>query len=529
MSDLFSLFQSLTTAEWQSFQAYLTCFTTHEQGELKYLQLARFLRESGNCPSAQRSATAVYGKYNATAFDKLKLRLQEKALDFLLTDISNDKKNELDEADLAIIKIKKKSAQFQQLYYSKKRLPDLLYGLLDEIIFLAKEYEQYSMLVDHLRHKKNMVSWKKGRKEFETISREMNFYSKCSRLYNKAEHYYYQLGMLNVYDGKPDEARKFKFLKKAIPEIAEENKIYKSPHVRYSLKILELEYYQLLNNYAKARSVCLEWLKIVRNNKSVFRRQRLGIVYDNLSRCELYLALSKHISDPEEAGEFYVFALKSARDAQKYFNAGSENLCIALEQEFYALFAMEQFAQAEETARKMLNSATRKELGEFRFAKYNVLLANALFKLRRFTEAQNILSQELEISKDKAGWETGARILNIMSLIEMLKLDEAGMAVLSLRQFYKRTEKKSRVSPRDKKILNLLQVAERAGFMFSTLNGNTDKYMSPLCSEDKDLRWEPFTHEVIPFHEWFAGKMKISISKFRQASKPAKVKVEVLK
>ncbi|MEK7226097.1 MAG: hypothetical protein AAB221_10470, partial [Bacteroidota bacterium] len=33
-----------------------------------------------------------------------------------------DKKKELDEADYAIIKIKKKSAQFQHLFFSKKRI-----------------------------------------------------------------------------------------------------------------------------------------------------------------------------------------------------------------------------------------------------------------------------------------------------------------------------------------------------------------------------------------------------------------------
>jgi hypothetical protein len=95
-----------------------------------------------------------------------------------------------------------------------------------------------------------------------------------------------------------------------------------------------------------------------------------------------------------------------------------------------------------------------------------------------------------------------------MTLIEMLKLDEAGLAVKSLKQFFKYTEKKNPIRVRDKKILNLLIVAEHKGFVFTSLNGNTSEYMAALSSSDKETRWEPFTHEVIPFHEWFAGKMK---------------------
>ena len=137
----------------------------------------------------------------------------------------------------------------------------------------------------------------------------------------------------------------------------------------------------------------------------------------------------------------------------------------------------------------------------------------------------HFLSQEREIYKDKAGWEVGARVLKIMTLIETLKLDEASLAVKNLKQFFKYTDKKTPVSLRDKKILNLLLVAENKGFMFNTLNGNTDKYMIALTSEDKNLRWEPFTHEVIPFHEWYAGKMspKHKISPSRQKKIPVLV------
>lgn len=93
-----------------------------------------------------------------------------------------------------------------------------------------------------------------------------------------------------------------------------------------------------------------------------------------------------------------------------------------------------------------------------------------------------------------------------MTLIELLKLDEASNLIHSLKLFMIRTDKKTAISTRDKKILNLLLVAERNGFMFHILNGKAEKYLSLLCSETEEYRWEPFTHEIIPFHVWFAEK-----------------------
>ena len=494
MQDVYSIFQSLTSAEWCAFKKYLTCFTTYNPENLKQVQLAEMLVQAKECPDANTCCLKLYGNNKDHNFAELKSSLKEKTLDFLLTNISCDKQKELDAADYAIIKIKKKSAQFQQLYYSKKRTP-FLFDLLDEIINSAKEYEQYSILVEHLRLKKALVSWKKGQDKFDKISKDMEDAWVCSEALNKAEHYYYELIMLGEYNAKSDDKKVVSFFEKAIVALGGYYTRTKSPYVKYYLKFIELGFYWHYHNYLKARSVRMELINIVRDNKFVYRRQRVGVVYDHLSRCDFYLGNFK------QAAEW-------AREAQKYFNAGSENYCIALEQEFYSLFAMKEYSKAIEIANQMISSASKKELGAFRYAKYNYLLANALFKQCMFSDVLHLLSQRFEISKDKAGWEIGLRVLKIMTLIESLKLHEASMAVLALKRILAYTDKKTPVSKRDKTILALLCQAERVGFMFTLLNGNTEKNIKAL-TENNEQSWEPFTHEVIPFHEWFTGKMKI--------------------
>lgn len=500
MEGIYGLIQCLSSREWESLQQFLTCFSTHanDEGGPKQLQLAKILRSDTECPSEKRCCLKVYGVKAHLRFEMLKSRLKDKVLDFLLTDISSDKKRELDEADFAIIKMKKKSAQFQHLFYSKKRTP-LLFGLLEDIITLAKEYEQYSLLVDHLRLKKAMISWKRGKKYFEKANEEMEKYWEYNFMVNKAEHYYYELMLFGEYSNNSSHEAMSEFFEKADAELKIFYDKTSSPLIKYHHKFLELGFYWHHKNYSQAQSICAELLGVVRTNKSVYRRQRVGIVYDHLSRCKYYL------------GNFEE-AVECAKEAQIHFNPGSENFCIALEQEFYALFAMKKYTESIVVANKMMASATRKELGESRFSKYNYLLANALFKQAKYKEASQLLSQERGLSKDKTGWEIGARVLTIMTHVETLKLNEASSSIESLRKFIAYTNKKTPVSLRDKTILELLIGAERKGFMFSQLNSKTQDHISSLSSASETLRWEPFTHELIPFHEWFAEKMKGKIS-----------------
>ncbi|HEY4797572.1 MAG TPA: hypothetical protein VII99_00700, partial [Bacteroidia bacterium] len=283
-------------------------------------------------------------------------------------------------------------------------------------------------------------------------------------------------------------------------------------------KMLELDRRMMKKDFSGARSACNELLNIVRENHSVRRRQRIGVVYDQLSRCELYLSHSKRNSNAEEAANHLQYALSGAREAQHHFKLNSENYCIALEQEFHALFSMGEFDNCIPVVDRMLSSASRKELGEFRYAKYNLLLANVLFKLKRFDVANNILSEERQIAQDKYGWEIGARILRIMTLVESNRTDEASIEVRRLKDFFIYNGKANSISKRDKKILNLLLLMERKGFDFSLLVpylastkyvkvNKIGNYLAELGSVEDGLKWEPFTSEVIPFQEWVLGEM----------------------
>lgn len=494
MHSLYSLLHSLSSPEWSAFEKYLTSFTSLNPGEIKQLALAQLLIKEKEEPSSRICCLKIYSRRQDPGFEMLKSRLKEKLLDFLLTDLASDRKENLDETDLVNIKLKKRAAQYQLLLYSKKRV-QYVYKMLDEVIHLAKKYEYYSTLTDHLRMKRSVVSMRYYSDEHNTIGEEIDKYWCYYRMVYRAEEYYQKLMVLADYSSKADNKKVDELLKKAIPELERYYRISKSAIIKYHLKMLYLGHYYNCRNYLKGRSTCLELLNLVRNSRTLYRRQRVSIIYDQLSQCELYLRRYK------QAAEW-------AREAQKDFSLGSDNYCVAVELEFRALILMKEYVQALKIAQKLFASAPKNELGGFRHSKYNLFLANALFMQSRHREALGLLSQHMEISSDKAGWEIGARTLKIMILIDMQKFEEASLAVSSLKQLMKRIEKTTPAHLRDKKILNLLLILERNGFCFKTLKVIISKYLDPLShSKDKNISWQPFTHELIPFHEWFSKKM----------------------
>lgn len=496
---LWGLIQELTSSEWDGLVKQLTCFNVSTNKESKQLQLANYLRYCSAEPNETAICVKLYGVRSCQTFHSLKNTLREKIFDFLLNDINLDKLSDLEKSDLAIIRIKKKSALFQQLLYSKSR-NQIYYSLLDEIIALATEFEHHYSLIEHLRLKKVLVEWKKNTKEFNKLQSLIKYHTRCYDSLNLAEHYYYEFGLKSEYFSNKDKEALIQFGQSKVTELKALESELKLGTLRYYRLFIELGINLTCENYSIARTIALKLLDLVRKSKALYRRQRIGVILDHLSRCEFHLVK-------------YSAAAEWAREAQKHFNSGSENLSIALEQEYYALMAGKSFNHAFEASEKMVQISAPIELGAFRFSKFQFLKANALFRLGRFDNCFTILSQELKISEDKAGWEVGIRILKTMTLIELLKYDEASHSIHNLKHFIIYTEKQGmKIRPRDKKILNLLQNLMRNSYNFSTLNGNTPAYLEALNSAKSDSAWEPFTHEVFPFQEWFEHKLKQSNS-----------------
>jgi tetratricopeptide (TPR) repeat protein len=259
---------------------------------------------------------------------------------------------------------------------------------------------------------------------------------------------------------------------------------------------MEMSYFEEEGEYSAARQVSLEMLDLLKENRSVYRKQRLGITFLNLCLYDVYL------------GSFSQ-AVSNARSAVKFFPVNSVNYFIGKEQEFLAAF----YGNISEFARMALTElqkAGKKEHGNFRVDKYNYYHTCLLFKEGRHKEALRELSTHHDISRDKTGWEISLRVLAIMSNIELQRFDEAALLVENLRKHAERNKKgKMEISQRDTHIVRILVDLSRKGFMFNTLHERTLLNLGRLSGSDKKLRWQPFGAELIPFHEWMIAKVPV--------------------
>lgn len=366
--------------------------------------------------------------------------------------------------------------------------------MLEETISLGKKYELYDKLIPSLKFKKWRYTHKQGKESYSALSSEIELYEICNRAFSKANDYYYETIFMQSQKGKEDAAKIQKHLSDAIKDLKELFAETKSNTVNYFLKNLELVKEINNKNYLQARRICLEFTEVIRTNPCVFREQRIGIAYDYLSRCELYLG-------------HYDSAAAYAQSAQQKFSPESDNYSVAKQQEFFALFYAGRYKKAEAVALSMLSIA-RNELGEWRYAQFTYLHACVLFKLHTFDEVFNILSQQLEISKDKSGWELSLRVLRILTLIETEQFKQASSEIFSLKTFVMRLQKETSITRRDRNILTLLLNLEQNGYVFEEMNGDTKALLSQLASIEENYKWEILNPELIPIHEWMKGKMK---------------------
>ena len=336
--------------------------------------------------------------------------------------------------------------------------------------------------------------WSKlGQEKYDALCRDIERYKKHEEAAELTMDCLYRLQML----------RHNKRSKNALPFIKQKTAMlkkiisgYDHTLAQYVIKLFEQEEQTLLKNYENAVKICFEILSIVSTNKSVKTKTRMGIAHAQLSQTLIY-------------SNRFSASIKHARKSLEYFSPSSLNYICSKECEFYGLFYNEEYAKAEECIRFMLAHSRRKEIGEFRHATYNFLLANALFRQKKFAETLPLLSHPLEISHDKAGWSIGLRLLRIMLAVEMAKYDEASRQIEQLRKFIAFTEKnQTEVTPRNKTIMKFFSLADKSGFVFRRLNGISLEHLSELKTGNHGSAWEYFSPELICIHRWAESKMK---------------------
>src|SRR3989304_2196964 len=487
MEDLHAILKSLSPNQNEALQRLLTCFSSRKQTETKTQLLANLiLANRDNVFSSEYYSVKIFGVYNPKAFSKLKIRLYDRIYDCLLMSFNLDKAENIDPTDDALIRIKKKSALYTCIRF-EKQLQSLTSKLVDEIIEESKQIEYFPGLVEHLRYKKWQQARTNGTDSFEFWDKEQKQYENVSSALNKAADYYNMLVAKNKSTANSDKKTLASFLEKSIATLNTYPEHAKSKSFEYYLLWLQFELYSISKDYLFVKNTCHSLLKLIKTNKSIFRNERISMIYGNLAETEIYLSN-------------YDSAIQYSAQAQKHFSKKLRNLSLSQNLQFLANFYKGDFPQAEKINASLL-SFPKATVGEFDFSKFNFYKANLFFTNRKFQEADAQLSLDYKILDDTTGYGIGVRVLHILTHIESADDDRARRGIKSLDQFiYRLSPAPEQPSARDIQILSFLQSLDKEGFQFSMLNKKAHQLIELLSNPSGEYSWQPFTAELIPFH-----------------------------
>ena len=494
MLPLQELIQNLPQKEIEVAKRFLKFFSEDKKQDTLLTKLFNYLLSHKKPLTEADCCNFIYGtQRKMETYRKLQYRLRTKVFDSLCTELNEEKKEMMDEVDLAAFRVRKKSIQARILFYLNPKL-DSARELLDEVITECKKFEFYNVLTESIEIKRVRYIFKEGKKAYDKSIAESHYYKECANWVIKANDYYYQL----IFIADKNEKRNNNadvFLNNTIKELQVLTQKTRSNMIKYYLKFFEL--YQFMKNeeYVSARKVCEEIIDVITNSPAVTRKKRLGIALDNLSRCELL------------AGDFEK-AEMHAKAARENFVAGSHDYSMTQEQEFYALFFNKKYKEAEKIIIEIVNEGAQKELGEFLLNKYIFYYAYTLFSMGKYQNALDALPKKWHESKDYIEWEIALRILRLKTNIELENIEEASKQTEALRKYFEYLcEKGTAISNRSKTILELLRLAAKKDFQFKKLTGDADEFLFKLKSNEESYAWKYSTPELIPFHKWFEEKI----------------------
>lgn len=498
LQHLKDIVDSLTKNEKQVAAEYLKTFDTRAGGyKPKTLVIFDLLVKNNDLSKIHKYLKKKFGAKSEDALRMMMFRLKEKIGESLLLDINIMREGAYDELSQARVNIAKKRI-IAQIYITRGVAAETI-DLYDKIIALAKRFEFYNELIETLYLKQQHLGIRKGRKEYDKLTNEIDFYENSRRAVNNATKSYYEVsinwGFKGLNRNVPDPAY-ITFLENKLAVMRKDFEETNSATVGYYYYLISIEYNQVLSFGKKASEYCNYLVDLVKGNPSIYLKRRLGTAHLNYSQNELFN---------------YEFrsALENALEAKKCYIEGSFNYNLALELEFYSNFYSGKIKRAAEVMETLINSA-KKDINEFEKARRNYLLACAYFAQQQFIKANRTLQFAAGAEKDKEGWNIGIRIFNIMNSIENEYYDQVDLLIMNLRQFIKEGLKQKAVRERDKLILDVLLELRKQGYNFLKVFKTKHRELEHLANAKGNYAWEIQSPELIVFHRWVAAKAKES-------------------
>ena len=362
----------------------------------------------------------------------------------------------------------------------------------NELIHLCKDFELYNDLVNALVTKQNIIKVKSKHEEIIELEAEINYYTQANFAVKRAEYLYVHLTSLvsntavrNT--GHPE-------VESGIKELRDLYGQTSASFVLYYLICLEIIYYTEIQRPLIALNKSRELLELVKSKPAITGSQHYPI-------CYMYLAQTNISLYRFDEALVYCEAAKGLLMPRNW-NYG-ETLLL----EFYVHFYQSNFKRALECI-EILADGTTYPATLFKQNERRYLKSCCLFAMGKTALAEHELSQIYQITKDKAGWNIGIRVLAVMLACVTNKQDSMYRHYENLLLELRRIKKLVNISERDRLIIRVLRELLNNHGNFKVVAKNCDKELELLNLKDGQTAWLLFGHELIPFHQWFKCMQK---------------------
>ena len=467
---------------------FLASYSNNGRSDTLGLQLFDLLVKRRRKLSNRDCSVILFGADEKNRIRVLKSRLKHRILDALTTDLILENQQYDNDVKLSI-QLKKKLAQFQTLFYSKKTNLKIIISLLEDVIIKATKYELFSILIEALIMKKVVVGFKAGLKEYDEIDLATVSATNSNMTKTNIMNNYYRILLSYRTDHTSRSIRAL--LKKSINEGEQLLKKGDSKIGRYYMNIIKYAYYLELKNYKLAANSMKDQVILLTGSEVVYRTERLGATYDYL--CEIEL----------KNGE-YEMAASYAEKAVSCFKKGEMNYTVARELAFRSCLYAQQVDKAEKAVKDMIRYYDN-PFDKHRTSTHRFFLANLYFAKKDFRRCSRMLAEPYEFNKDKTGWEFNLKMLSIMCLVEQNKIDDAYEMLVNYTRILIRNKLKGELNERNHTILALLEKWLSDGANSSIVKLKRLELWKKLNSGGLD--WDPLKSELIPFHQWISDKI----------------------
>ena len=485
------LLSSLSKRELSSLKKkFFTGTEENDDREIKTQKLVNLIIQVPNV-SQVRAEYEIYKSKNEIAFLKLVERIIEK-IDEIYVSFNRESIPSFSERNFYFFFLKRKLLIIQMRWL--RGVDFDIKVQFERIITLSKRYELYDCLVETLLAKQRFMSFHFGTKAFEMIEKEIIYYEECSRMTQRSRRLFTKIASKINQLIPPMEY--LGELKEIVAVLERDFNYTKSASIGYFLYYLQIELYQIHQKYREAGQMLIKQLNLLKNNVSIYTKDRNGEILLNVCSNQIYLLN-------------YKSAVEAAEIAKSFYEPNSAQLYVAMEVEFFARFYNGEIDAAEKIIEEIYH-ATRLGNSPILFSKRAYLFACIKTIKGEIRKSDELLLDVNEVAKDKGGWNLAKRNLSIINCIETQNFEKADLKIQSLEKFIKRNSKAHNIPKRNVIILRILLKLNNENYDFNKVYKQRKRYFELLEGNDPDYGWKIRSPELIVFHEWFRSKMKPS-------------------